>query len=292
MPTYNGKKYILQAIQSILDQTYVNLELIIVDDGSTDGTHELILDCFSHDSRIRLIRIPKSGVALALNKGIELSRGKYIARLDADDIAESCRLYQQVNFLEKNHEIGVLGGAAIKINAEGKKIGVLRKYKYNYQLRWLLLFKNAFIHPSVMIRKDLLIKVGCYNNVRSEDADLWVRLAKITCFHNLDSPLIKYRIHDNQTTIINELYNEENNRIIYGVKLDYWKSLGLPKLKYEIFLAQRLSKTLNREELRELFTFLWKAYLTIIVNNKSLLNSFKQRSWLFLANMKLFIKYL
>lgn len=292
VPTYNARRYILQSIQSVLDQTYDNFELIIVDDGSTDETYNLILDTFSGDSRIRLIRICNSGVAVALNSGIELSRGKYIARLDADDIAVPNRLRQQVNFMESNKNIGVLGSAAIKINAKGKNIGEMRKYNHNYQLKWLLMFNNAFIHPTVMIRRDLLLQVGCYNNVKSEDGDLWVRLAKITRFYNLDLPLIKYRIHDDQTTTVNKLYDDDNNRDVYDVKLNYWKFVGLPKLSFDVFLVVRLSKSLNKKQFKEFFHFIWQANSSFVEDNANMVCVFKQKIWFLYITLRYLFKYL
>jgi len=201
MPVYNGEKYLKQAINSVLNQSFKDFEFIIVDDGSKDGSENIIKSF--NDKRIRYYKKKHSGIANTLNFGIEKSKGEYIARMDADDICEKDRFKIQIDYLTKNSEIALLSSWASLINENNKVIGT-----YDYTpLSWKIIklksfFHNPFIHSTIILKKEILQKVDGYKNFKyGEDYELWTRIIyKYPCV-NLPLKLIKYRVHLKQFTI-------------------------------------------------------------------------------------------
>ena len=180
MSVYNGEKYVAEAIESILGQTFSDFEFTIIDDGSSDNTLGIIQDYASRDGRIQLIENEKNiGLALSLNKGIEVSRGNYIARMDADDISLPDRFANQVDFLESHPEIWILGCNVQHIDDKG---GVLYDEYFTSDpgvLRWNMMLGAMGIacHSACMIRKELFYEVGFYKDVpTSQDHELFCRL--------------------------------------------------------------------------------------------------------------------
>lgn len=194
MSAYNAEKTIKRAIQSILSQTFTDFEFIIINDGSTDNTLDTIKS-FA-DNRIVLINKPQNqGLVSALNDGIKQAKGKYIARMDADDESLPNRFALQVEFLNKNPDIGVIGTTVFKIK-NGKK--TTRSRKRNHQQCLDKMVKNTcFAHPSTMLRKSVFDVVSYDTNyLNAEDYKLWVDLAKQGIrFANLATPLLNYYIH-------------------------------------------------------------------------------------------------
>jgi glycosyltransferase involved in cell wall biosynthesis len=194
MSVYNGEKYLSEAIDSVLIQTFKNFEFIIVNDGSTDDSLDLI-KTYS-DSRIKIIDQKNTGLSKALNNGIKIAQGKYIARLDADDIALSTRFEKQIEYLENNHGCVALGSNAIYISEKGEEL-----YVSNYSTKWediksKLPIKNPFFHSAVMFRRDACVKSGLYYEKivhHIEDIILWNKLTDYGELRNLEEPLIKYR---------------------------------------------------------------------------------------------------
>jgi glycosyltransferase involved in cell wall biosynthesis len=198
MPVYNGEKYLREAIDSILSQTYTDFEFIILNDGSTDKTEEIILSYT--DPRIVYVKNEDNlQIVKTLNKGIGIAKGKYIARMDADDISLPERFEKQFKFMEENPEVGVCGAW---IETFGNQ-SLFWQYPVNHnEIRISLLFYSCMGHPTVMIRndfRDLLFYDQNYN--KAEDYELWQRLVRITKFHNLPFFLLKYRLHLNQTDL-------------------------------------------------------------------------------------------
>ena len=172
MATFNGEEYIQQAIKSVLDQTFKNFEFIIIDDGSTDMTSQIVKS-FQDDRIYYLKKDCNSGIADSLNLGISVAKGSYIARMDDDDVCMTNRFEKQLKVLEKNNEI-ILCATNVKI--EKGSINIL-KDEVHEDIKMRLLFGNAIVHPTVMIRKEVLLKHN-YNpeKVPSEDYELWSRL--------------------------------------------------------------------------------------------------------------------
>ncbi len=195
LPVYNCPTYVGAAIESILNQTFEDFELLIIDDGSTDDTPQ-VLTSYS-DSRIRHIRHENKGLAGTLNVGIELALGKYIARQDQDDISLPERLEKQLAYMEEHPECGLLGTWAHIMEGERLVDRLHRHPADPSAIQYALLLNNPFVHSSVMIRKSVLEKVGGYSTDPArqppEDYELWSRLARQAQVANLSEVLLHYR---------------------------------------------------------------------------------------------------
>ena len=195
LPTLNDAEYVAKAIESVISQTYTDFEIIVVDDGSTDGTIEYLND--HPDDRIELIvRQEESGITSAINRGIRESQGKFIARHDADDWSDDERLEKQVAYLDRNSEVVLVGTGAYLVD-EGGIIQSQRRVLESPSLDDLI-NHNEFVHGSVMMRKAVLESVGGYDEWfhTTEDYDLWLRLAEEYEVRNIDEPLYYFRQHD------------------------------------------------------------------------------------------------
>lgn len=195
MAVFNGEKYLQRAIDSILAQTLTDFEFIIVDDGSTDRGKDIIRRY--HDDRIRLIENSENlGLSASLNKGIEVARSGYVARMDCDDISLPERFALQFEFLERHSRVAVLGTGAKFIDADGVDVCTFAPLSDDNGLRRVFP-ESPFIHPSVMFRKSMYLCAGRYpEHMRwgGEDAVLFGRMANFGELHNLATALLKYRL--------------------------------------------------------------------------------------------------
>jgi len=196
MCVHNGERYLREAVESILSQTFTDFEFIIIDDGSTD-TSSLILDAFEDPRIVRSSNEGNLGLTRSLNKGLAVARGEHIARMDADDVSLPERLARQVDFLDAHPEVGVLGSQMQVINEAGRVVGAYEVPCRHSMIVWALLFARSFAHPSVMMRRSVLDWCGGYDPSFScaQDVELWTRLAGHTQFANLSEPLVRYRTH-------------------------------------------------------------------------------------------------
>jgi Glycosyl transferase family 2 len=204
MSVFNGQAFLGEAIESILGQTFRDFEFVIVDDGSTDGTAE-ILDRFARqDERIRILRHANKGRAESLNAGIGLANGKYIARMDADDIALRIRLEEQVRFMEEHPGVGLLGGAFELISGNGTRLMNSVSFPTeDSDIKSALLVDNPICHPTVVMRKAVFESSGGYRKalVDADDYDLWLRISEKSQLANLSTCILQYRIHPDQVSI-------------------------------------------------------------------------------------------
>ncbi|MDQ8205632.1 glycosyltransferase [Pelagicoccus sp. SDUM812003] len=203
MSVYNSEKYLAESIESILHQTFTDFEFIIIDDGSADRSRSIIESYLAKDKRITLISRENKGLPYSLNEGIALAEGRYIARMDADDISLPNRIEKQIAFMDSHKEIGVCGTLAYLFQDNPTKRQVLRHPEDHDSLRVRLLFSVCFIHPTVIIRKKLLDELDYIYNVdfnNSQDYELWSRLADKTRFFNIQQPLIYYRVSPTSIT--------------------------------------------------------------------------------------------
>lgn len=211
MPVYNGEKYLRDAIESVLNQTYKNFEFIIINDGSTDNSR-VIIESYS-DNRIILIN-NKSNIKLikSLNMGLEIAKGKYVARMDCDDICSPDRLCKQLSFLEKNRDVCLIGSNFKLIDSSGKFISNFLFPQNHNLLCWSLCFYSPICHPSVMFRKDVVCSIGGYNMkcLHAEDYDLWYRLSKNNKIANLPDFLLYLRKHQNNVSLTNIVTHKQN----------------------------------------------------------------------------------
>ncbi|MCP9834425.1 MULTISPECIES: glycosyltransferase family A protein [unclassified Cyanobium] len=195
LPVYNCERYLADAIESILSQSYSDFEFIIIDDGSTDRSSEVIAGF--GDQRIKVFQHENRGLAATLNRGIELATGKYIARQDQDDLSYPERLAHQVEFMEAHHDCVLLGTWAQIMEIDR----VVNRFHHHppedAELRYLMLFNNPFVHSSVMLRRSALAQVGGYSTDPDrqppEDFELWSRLARVGGIANLGEVLLAYR---------------------------------------------------------------------------------------------------
>jgi glycosyltransferase involved in cell wall biosynthesis len=199
MPVYNAEKHVEEAIESILNQTFSDFEFLIIDDGSTDRSAAIVRS-FT-DSRIIFIRNQKNGgIAEVLNQAISLSKGKYIARMDADDISFPERFEKQYRFLE-SHSDYVLCGSSFQIIGKNK-VHYLPESDDEIKLKMLLV--TPFCHPTVMLRSTLFKEKGLsYRSemVPVEDHDLWTRIFSFGKLHNLRESLLGYRVHESNSSL-------------------------------------------------------------------------------------------
>jgi glycosyltransferase involved in cell wall biosynthesis len=195
LPAYNAAVLLNDAIQSVLRQSIDDFELIVLDDGSTDNTWEL-LNAFS-DKRIRAYHHSNMGLPATLNRGLSLARGRYIARLDHDDLMMPTRLETQARFLDAHPEVALLGTAAQIYVGDQPSERHHRHPTSNKALRLRLLFDNPFVHASIMFRRDEIMAIGGYCTDQSrlppEDYELWSRVARVHEVANLEDVLTIYR---------------------------------------------------------------------------------------------------
>jgi glycosyltransferase involved in cell wall biosynthesis len=195
MATFNNAPFLSLAVDSILNQTFTDFEFMIINDASTDET-SAILDSY-HDPRIIRLENPVNlNLPASLNRGLAIAQGKYIARMDSDDISYQERLAKQLQFMEAHPEIGVLGTAYGVINEKSEYVTTWTLPQMHNELMLTLLFTSPVFHGSAFMRADKLRQVHGYNAAYSkkQDIDLWTRLCKITRFHCLPEALYQYRI--------------------------------------------------------------------------------------------------
>jgi glycosyltransferase involved in cell wall biosynthesis len=215
LPVFNEDKYLKESVNSLLNQSFKNFELIIIDDASTNPeTHKIIDNIKTKDNRIKAIKNETNlGLTKSLNIAIKKAQGKYIARMDADDISHKERLRIQYNFLEKNKEIGICGTWIKMFNK------IHKKYISPFDHEHILVksfIQCPFFHPTVMFRKDLFFHHNLFynENIRySQDYELWTRALRVTKGANIPKYLLYYRVHNNQISILKA--QEQNKTISY-----------------------------------------------------------------------------
>ncbi len=198
MPTYNGSKHIRTSIDSVLSQTFSDFELLIVNDGSTDNTLDIITSY--NDCRIRVITNERNiGITKSLNRGLAKARGEYIARLDDDDVSMPERLQKQYDFLNKHTDIVLVGGWAEHIDKNGDIIRVRKTPTDPLVIRYELLYSNCFYHSAIMFRKQEILDIGGYNEEfkHAQDYELFSRLINNHKLANIPEVLIQYRMNPN-----------------------------------------------------------------------------------------------
>ena len=196
MPVYNGERYLRAAVDSILAQSFADFEFLIVDDGSTDGTRA-ILDGIG-DPRLKVIANARNlGVTETLNAGLEAVRGRYVARIDADDVARPERLAEQVAFMEANPDVVLLGSGYVSVDDDGNEVERVARPMADAEFRWTALLHSPVIHPSVMFRASLTGERGLRydGHADAEDYDMWLRMLEVGAGARLGRPLVTWRRH-------------------------------------------------------------------------------------------------
>jgi len=273
MSVYNGERWIKESIDSVLLQKGVDLEFIIINDGSTDNT-SYILDSFD-DDRLVIIHQENSGLTRALNRGLGIANGKFIARIDAGDICMPDRLFKQKKFLDDNLEVVLVGSNALLIDENGNEIG---KAKYpvthNGLVENLENFRSVFPHSSIFFRKEVIIREGGYNEnfTRSQDYDLYLRLSEKYLLAGVDDYMVKLRYNPDSMSYCDKGFlqlkmglsalicyfrrkekikdfsrSDEDVWLLFLDRIDRWLSLKKYKQKREAKIMLRQCRTLFRQ---------------------------------------------
>jgi glycosyltransferase involved in cell wall biosynthesis len=289
LPVYNASDFLLDSIKSILSQTYQFFELIIIDDGSVDNSLEII-QTFK-DKRIKLLRnITNEGLIKVLNKGIDISSGEYILRMDADDISVPDRLEKQVSFMIKNSDVVVCG---TWFEIFGKKNEII-KYPVSHEEIYLNFLLTCPIgHPTTIIRADILRKNKLYFDTafkHSEDTNLWVRISKYGRLANIPEVLLKYRMHEEQITNkhaveVNNSFNKTRNILFSNICAHLNESTSISpfsetdiSFSHIVFMEKKILCLINKNKLTGKF-------------NESLFGKCLGRLWLEIVNNAKYISF-
>ncbi|MBF0353720.1 MAG: glycosyltransferase family 2 protein [Alphaproteobacteria bacterium] len=206
MAVRNGAKYLKQTLDSLAAQTFTDFELIVIDDGSQDDTPG-ILDACRNLSLVRLRNAQTQGLASSLNQGLDIARGEYIARLDADDLSYPARLAAQLHFLDTYREHVLVGTAYDVLDVTGRVCETQMQPLDDFSIRWQMLFHNAFCHSSVMLRRSSLRVADLHYDPKlsfAQDFDLWSRLSQYGKMANLPQALAGLRQHPDSISINNK----------------------------------------------------------------------------------------
>jgi len=225
MTIYQDKDYLAEAVKSILNQSYRNFEFLIIAEPETPEESLETIRAF-HDKRIRLVINKKHlGFSNSLNKGIRIARGKYIARMDADDISLCNRLLFQFIYMELHNNIIICGTNVYVINAKGEVIEKTHLPLSNKEIKIWLCFQNVIRHPTVMFRRDKFITEKFFYKVQqAEDYELWTRVCIEHCITNLRSVLLKRRLHHN-----NSIYEKQKEILENDTEIQkkLWERMGI-----------------------------------------------------------------
>ena len=223
MPCFNAGQYLYSSISSVLNQTYSNLELIVVDDGSTDSSLA-VASCFN-DDRVRVIKNETNlGIVTSRNIGISHAKGELLACLDADDIALPERIELQVKFMSEDPELALLGSSAYLIDESGVVFDAADVPETHGDICRNILRGNSIIHSSVMMRANIVKLLGGYVKDYSlaEDYALWIKIASGYKVSNLPERLVKYRVHSSQ---ISQTALVEMRKVVSAIQTDSWLSI-------------------------------------------------------------------
>lgn len=230
MATYNFRPYLQESVGSILNQTFRDLEFVLIDDGSTDGSDALLREIAAKDARLRLIVRPNKGLTKSLNEGLALCRGEYIARMDADDVSLPQRLEKQVAYLRDHPECVLLGSRVLRIDPYGSPLDESDNKLTHEEIDKQLLTEGlgfAITHPVATFRRDAAMKVGGYREqfTASQDLDMWLRLAEVGRIANLPDVLLRYRSHFKSVRFTKL---QEQKRVKTTILSDAYTRRGLP----------------------------------------------------------------
>jgi glycosyltransferase involved in cell wall biosynthesis len=229
MSVFNNRKYLGKAITSVLGQSYSNFEFVIVNDASTDDSIRILRRFAVKDKRIKLIdNKNRIGLTKSLIKALRYVKGKYVARMDADDISLPCRFAEQIKFMDKHPEVGLSGSWAILIDQKGKKLKLKKMPTKNKDIVKEVIKANPFIHSTLIFRRSVFKEIGFYNKdfIYAQDYELILRLLKKYKGANIPEPLILYRVDDKESISVKKI--KEQEKFAIKARLKSLKEYGYP----------------------------------------------------------------
>lgn len=267
MSVYEDQQYIEKAIESILNQEFSDFEFVIIDDCGGDDTAQIVSRYAIDDARIHLLRNEENqGLTRSLNRGFAHATGKYLARMDADDVSHPERLRQQVAFMEAHPEVGVLGTFHRYTNEDTVKVSPVD----HEAIVARLLFTNVFCHPSVMLRKDVVEKHQLFYDESfyySQDYELWVRAMAVTQLAVLPVNLVDYRVHPGQISTQKRTKQREFLRQVWAA---YFAIFGVVPGRNVLAAHEKL---INRHPMdSQSFFQLVKAYQALVDQSKAVMS--------------------
>ncbi len=210
---YNSDRYLATAIESVLQQTFTDFECLLIDDGSTDRSGQILQAYAARDSRLRIFQQSNCGIAKTRNRLLAEARAEWVAVMDADDVMLPDRLERQVQFLSAHPEVVCVGGALDWIDQQGRLIGHLDMPQSDAEIQQLLLGGISLLHhPCTMVRRSALLQVGGYDEtlMASVDLDLWLRLGEVGQLANLPETMLQYRLHSHSVTHAKQLQQSQD----------------------------------------------------------------------------------
>lgn len=265
MSVHNGALYLADAIESILQQSVENFEFIIVNDGSTDNSAEIIRSYGDRDKRIViLINEKRMGLTGSLNRALAVAKGKFIARQDADDISVADRLESQLKVFAGNSEVGLVGTAITFINKDGQPGKTLLVPENDTVIRWQMLYRNIFKHASIMIRSIVLKEHNLQYDeslIYAQDYDFWSRILMYCRGYNIQRPLVFYRVHEYQ---ISTMFSEKQQQLADNIGAKAVNRLGVAGIGPEQQSKLRAwSRSLPEKLTRDDMAFLRKYFMLL-----------------------------
>jgi len=236
MTVYNGMPFLREAVQSVFDQTLTDWRCVIVNDGSTDGTRDFLESI--RDDRFLILHQDNAGIAAAMNHGLEHCETAYVARLDADDVAVPTRLAEQIEFLDRHPDVGLVGAQVVPLGQ--RRLGASLKLPLDHDaiMSALIEGRHAVVHSSIMLRMALLRELGGYWTLpMGEEYDMMLRMGEVSRLANLDRVLLLYRVHPGSLTA--NAMRLARFRIALACELARRRQSGLPPITPEDFQAQR-----------------------------------------------------
>ena len=303
MPIYKAEKYLSEALDSIFNQSFQNFEIIIVSDDTDEETMKILQYYSKNEPRLRIFHQKRKGLIESRNMCFEIARGEYLAIMDSDDISMSDRFQKQIDFFRQNPESGIVGSWIVQIDTKGNKIRDIRYPITKNGIVFHMLFHNCLANSSVMLKKEISLKIGKYQQemAYAEDYDYWSRAILLTEISNIPEPLVLYRIHQQnvssthdelmkkRTSIIrNRLFNRiigKNNNPNEALLLEKLSSDGKFNQNEEFKLASEFLQDVyqiflkkyqpNKQELEEINHFICNLLVKIAISNRkmSYLNS-------------------
>lgn len=261
IPVHNAGPHLRPAIASVLRQTFRNLQIVCIDDGSTDGSGEILASLAAEDGRIQVVHTPNSGIVPTLNRAIGIAEGDFIARMDADDLCLPGRISAQVDFLIRNPGCGLVGSQVLVVDDENRPIKRTRFPLNHGRIEENLLNGMCpLTHPAVMMRRGAISEAGGYRDCVAEDYDLFLRMSAFTRIANLSEPLLLYR---SSLSGLKQQKLAENHRSVLRSLAEALSARGLPADSLD---HAEKSLTGYEERMRDPHAFLRTQLLTAHLN--------------------------